>query len=268
MNIPELAQFSMLLEVSAAQKPGNIDRCHDYDDTKFQHFLSSAVLAGSVFAEAASGKLSVGEAIKKAVAKTNLHNGGNTHFGAFILLFPLIIGSGIDGAKSVVQETTIEDAVLFYEAFGLTKVRVNSSDPMDVNDPASIQLLRENAMTLYDVMEHSAPHDMVAREWLNGFSLTREAADTLFSLGDGAENITQMFVKLLSKYPDTFIAKKFDEETANLVMEKAKKVLAGELSLADFDCECIEKEINPGSLADICIAGIFTALLEGWNWDL
>lgn len=267
MNTAELAQFSMLLEVSAKEKPGNIDRCHDYDDTKFEHFLASAILSGEVFKDAASGTLTIGEAIKSAVARTNVHNGGNTHFGAFILLFPLIMGKGIDGAKEIVRETTIEDAVLFYEAFGLTQVRVLSEDPMDVNDPESIRMLRENQMTLYDVMVHSSGHDMVAREWVNGFSLTRTAADMLICLGDGAGNIPKMFIQLMAAYPDTFIAKKYDEETAERIKLKAADVLLGKVSQSEFDEECIRKGINPGSLADICIAGIFIALLEGWKWD-
>ncbi|WP_338096894.1 triphosphoribosyl-dephospho-CoA synthase [Methanorbis rubei] len=267
VTIAELAQFAMLLEVTAKQKPGNIDRCHDYDDTCLTHFLASAVLAGPVFSRVAAGGISLGEAMYDAVARTNIHNGGNTHFGAFILLLPLIAGKGIASAAELVKMTSVNDAVLFYQAFGLTQVRVRSEDPMDVNDPSSIQRLIDEEITMYQVMEYSASHDMVAREWTNGFLLTRKAADLLFELGDGAENITRMFLSLMAKYPDTFIAKKFDEATAAAVMQKAAAVLAGAQTLADFDEECIRKGINPGSLADICIAGIFIALLEGWKWD-
>ena len=267
MTCAEMAQFAMLLEVSASQKPGNIDRCHDYEDTRLQHFLASAVLAGPVFADVEAGRLSIGEAMKAAVARTNMHNGGNTHFGAFILLFPLIAGKGVAGAAEVVRRTTVSDAVRFYEAFGLTQVRVRDEDPMDVHDPASVRMLEEKGMTMYDVMVYSASHDMVAREWTNGFALTREAADILHELGPGSENISRMFLRLLAVYPDTFVVKKFDEGTAVRVMRQAGRVLAGECSLAAFDADCIAEGINPGSLADICIAGIFTALLEGWKWD-
>ncbi|MDV0442289.1 triphosphoribosyl-dephospho-CoA synthase [Methanorbis furvi] len=267
VNLAELAQFAMLLEVTAKQKPGNIDRCHDYDDTHLAHFLASAVLAGPVFSRVAEGSISLGEAMYDAVARTNIHNGGNTHFGAFILLLPLIAGRGTAGAAEVVKKTTIEDAVLFYKAFGLTQVRVRSEDPMDVNDPSSIQRLIDEKITMYQVMEYSALHDMVAREWTNGFLLTRRAANLLFELGDGEKNITKMFLSLMAECPDTFIAKKFDQATAEAVMQKAAAVLAGNETLAEFDEECIRDGINPGSLADICIAGIFTALLEGWKWD-
>lgn len=263
----ELAQFAMLLEVTARTKPGNIDRCHDYDDTRLDHFLASAVLARPVFTAVEAGHLSIGEAMRDAVARTNMHNGGNTHFGAFLLLIPLLAGRGTTGAAELVHTTTVADAVLFYEAFGLTQVRVRSEDPMDVNDPASVQRLIEDQITMYDVMAYSAPHDMVAREWTNGFALTRQAADMLLHGNGGVRAIPAMFLALMAGHPDTFIAKKFDEATAEQVMYKAREVLDGRRGLAEFDEECIRAGINPGSLADICIAGIFTALLEGWKWD-
>ncbi|MCZ0860040.1 MAG: triphosphoribosyl-dephospho-CoA synthase [Methanocorpusculum sp.] len=266
-SLAELAQFAMLLEVTARGKPGNIDRCHDYEDTRLDHFLSSAVLAKPVFSAVEEGRLSIGEAMRDAVARTNMHNGGNTHFGAFLLLLPLIAGRGIAGAAELVKKTTVTDAVLFYEAFGLTQVRVRTEDPMDVNDPASVQRLIDEQITMYNVMEYSAPHDMVAREWTNGFALTRRAADLLIAQNSGVHTIPAMFLALMAEYPDTFIAKKFDAKTAEAVMYQAREVLDGKRSLAAFDGECIKAGINPGSLADICIAGIFTALLEGWKWD-
>jgi len=264
LSLAETAQLAMLLEISVNTKPGNIDRFHDYEDTRFQHFLASAVLAREVFEKVP--ELTIGEAMFEAVRKTNGYSGGNTHFGAFILLLPLIKGHGITGACDVVKQTTVEDAVLFYKAFGETRVRVNKGDGMDVNDPASIEMLREKHMTMLDVMAYSSGHDMVAAEWMNGFSLTRKAAD-LLKQKDGVDNIQQMFLTLMTEYPDTFIAKKFGTSTSYSVMKRAQQVLSGEVSIEKFDEECIHGGINPGSLADICIAGIFTALLEGWKWD-
>lgn len=264
LSLAETAELSMLLEVSANIKPGNIDRFHDYEDTKFRHFLASAVLARDVFERVP--QMTLGEAMYAAVEHTNGHAGGNTHFGAFILLLPLIKGKGIAGACEAVLRTTVEDAVLFYQAFGRTQVRMNKEDEMDVNDPASISMLREKRMTMYDVMAYSSGTDMVAREWTNGFSLTRKAADILKEK-DGADSIQDMFLRLMAAYPDTFIAKKFGYARAVSIMERAQLVRAGGLSLSRFDEECLLGGVNPGSLADICIAGIFTALLEGWQWD-
>ena len=267
MNRAERAQMAMMLEVSAYPKPGNVDRCHDYADTRLEHFLASTILVRPVFdaAERPGGR--VGSLIREAVMRTNGHSGGNTHFGAFILLIPLILGGDIEGARRVVAGTDVADAIEFYAAFGLTEVRVGESDDLDVNDPASVAAIRERGMTLLDIMAHSADRDMVAREWTNGFSLTRRSADLLHAHGPGREGIVAAFLDLLASEPDTFIAKKHGAAVAERTMRCAAEVLRGERDLALFDTECVEAGINPGSIADITIAGIYVALGEGWQWD-
>ena len=47
----------------------------------------------------------------------------------------------------------------------------------------------------------------------------------------------------------------------------ARDVLDGKRTIEDLDEECIRRDINPGSIADITIAAIFLALGEGWSWD-
>ena len=90
MKAAERAQLAMMLEVCAFPKPGNVDRCHDYPETRLEHFLASTILARPALDEAETGRGRIGEIIRHAVEQTNCHKGGNTHFGAFILLIPLI----------------------------------------------------------------------------------------------------------------------------------------------------------------------------------
>ncbi|WP_235855587.1 triphosphoribosyl-dephospho-CoA synthase [Methanofollis fontis] len=267
MTRTEAAQLAMVLEVTASPKPGNVDRGHDYPDTRLEHFLASAVFARCAFEHAEAGGSGLGSLIEEAVLDTSCHSGGNTHFGAFILLMPLVSGGSIDGAMRTVAETTVEDAVAFYRAFSATAVRVLEKDEIDVNDPAALTILRERNMNLYDVMAYSSERDMVAREWTNGFALCREAADLLVSYGPGREAIVRTFLDLLASYPDTFIAKKHGAAVAEETMMRAREVQAGRVALQAFDEECLARGINPGSLADIMIAGIYLALLEEWRWD-
>ncbi|WOF16311.1 triphosphoribosyl-dephospho-CoA synthase [Methanoplanus sp. FWC-SCC4] len=264
----ENAQLAMMLEVCAEVKPGNVDRHHDYEDTSLQHFLASTIFVRPVFKRAENSSDNIGRLIYDAVSVTNTHSGGNTHFGAFILLIPLIAGGGIKGAKEIVKNTTVDDAVMFYRAFGLTKVRMKDSDlEMDVNDPSATDSLIENNTTLYDVMEYSSTVDMVAAEWINGFSLTRKTADFLKNSDNGQKAIIDAFMNLLASETDTFVVKKLGSKTAEKLKNKAKEALDGNISLEELDRICLLKGINPGSLADITIAGIFVALMEGWNWD-
>lgn len=263
----ECAQIAMMLEVCAYPKPGNVDRCHDYDDTWLEHFLASAILARPAFVTAEYSTAGMGACIKEAVSLTAVHKGGNTHFGAYILLFPLIMGDGIEGALDIIAQTTVEDALYFYEAFALTEVRMNETDDLDVNDPESVRHIREEKLTLKDIISYSAPGDMVCREWLNGFALSRQVADFLLASGDGKQAIVRAFFSLLETEPDTFIIKKLGRDAAEWTMARAKEVSAGILSEEEFDEECLARGINPGSIADITIAGIYIALREGWDWE-
>ena len=267
MRAVDRAQLAMMLEVTAFPKPGNVDRCHDYETTTLEHFLASAILVRPAFEQAERGKEGIGTIILDAVRLTGSHRGGNTHFGAFILLVPLIAGGTIEGALSRIRQTSVGDALDFYQAFGMTSVRVLESDDLDVNDPQSAEKLKSRNMTLFDVMEYSSGHDLVAREWVNGYSLTRKGADLLIGNGCGRQSIVRTFLELLASEPDTFIAKKHGLPVAVQVMEEAARVRDGSRDLASFDQECIDRGINPGSMADIMIASIYVALGEGWQWD-
>ena len=263
----ERAQLAMMLEVTAYPKPGNVDRCHDYPETHLEHFLASAIFARQALEEAESGKGRIGEIIRHAVRDTNCHKGGNTHFGAFILLIPLVYGKDIPGAIAAITKTDTSDAIAFYKAFAMTAVKMNATDELDVNDPHALTLIRDREITLLDIMQHSAAHDMVAREWVTGFPLVRRGADLLHQLGPGRQSIVDTFLTLLATEPDTFIIKKHGLDVARETMLRARDVLDGKLSVQQLDEDCIQRDINPGSIADIMIASIYIALGEDWSWD-
>ncbi|MGE5831377.1 MAG: triphosphoribosyl-dephospho-CoA synthase [Methanomicrobiales archaeon] len=267
MTPVERAQMAMMLEVTAYPKPGNVDRCHDYEGTRLEHFLASSILARPALERAAGCGGGIGEILRQAVRLTTSHSGGNTHFGAFILLVPLLRGVDIPGAMEAVRGTTVEDSLEFYRAFSETKVRVLPGDPLDITDPHALDTIREKGLTLLDIMIHSMEHDMVAREWVTGFPLTRKAADLLHRSGCGRQGLVDTFLGLLSTETDTFIVKEHGETVAGEVRRRAGEVLAGRENLEVFDADCIARGINPGSTADILIAGIYIALGEGWEWD-
>jgi len=257
----------MALEVLASPKPGNVDRCHDYEETRLEHFIVSTLAARPALEDAEARRGGLGRVIEAAVGATSCHAGGNTHFGAFLLLVPLVWGGNVAGALSAVRETTVDDAVALYRAFSLTRVRLTPTDDLDVNDPTAIEALRERGMNLLDVMAHSAPRDMVAREWTNGFELCRRAAGSLLAEPEPRTAVRRVFLSLLAAEPDTFIVKKHGPATADETRRRAAAVLRGEEALVAFDEWCIGRRINPGSLADVMIGGIFLALGEGWAWD-
>ncbi len=283
-HIARCAQLAMLLEVSATPKPGNIDRDHNYEDTRFEHFLASAVGVYPVLEKAARSSRGAGALIHEAVVESSRwQNGGNTHFGAFLLLIPLVMAGGRcektkclkAQVQNIVRETTVEDAVELYRAFSEAKVKVKPVDDLDLSDDSSIDTIKARRLTLFNLMEISSSYDMIAEEWMNGFKKTFECAASIrdkirkHGINDA---VVLTFMELLSSNKDTFIQTKFDNKKAEEVSLRAKEILQkGDMDkmrdkIHSFDKELLSEGINPGSTADIIIAGLFVSLFEGMRF--
>ncbi len=298
-HVARCAQLAMCLEVSASPKPGNIDRHDDYVDTRYEHFLASAASIYPVIEESVSNEKGVGRLIKSAVMESaRWQKGGNTHFGAFILLIPLAMAAGEvlqeDGtftiqqltecAHRMVRNTDTTDSVDLYSCFGSAGVKVNAVDEFDLRNSDAVDELVKKDMTLYRLMDSARGYDIIANEWVSGFrrcglcaELIIDGMNGMYSpkvLPDINDVIVFAFLNILSGNEDTFISTKHDTETAAHVSEKAKNIieemyksdndLISILSLIEeLDDELLEKKINPGSTADIVIAGLFISLLTG-----
>jgi len=82
-----------------------------------------------------------------------------------------------------------------------------------------------------------------------------------------ADLFSNVFMQVLAKEPDTFVIKKLGREVAEETCQKAQTVLDGTLTIDEMDRWCLATGVNPGSIADIVIAGLFVALGDGWQWD-
>jgi len=308
-NIAAFATLSMILEAAAYPKPGNVHRLKDFKDTSFEHFLSSASSVQSVFFKCAglSEKNEIpafGPLFSEAVGKSQARqSGGNTHFGSLLLLLPIAAAAGslpagidsdtlVQKASEICRNTTAEDAVHFYEAFGrlsipVTKTGKNES-AYDLTDPKAAENIQREGTTLFSLMEMGAARDMVAREWACGFeksllfSKKLRENKTRFSnkpkqcFGSVINSaVVYTFLEFLATTPDTFISVKFDKKTAVGVQKKASKILFRKnkskrknlkkmiQKIKKLDNILHENKMNPGSMADITAAGIFIALMDG-----
>ena len=190
----------------------------------------------------------------------------------------------ISRAHEIVMSTGTEDALDFYKCFSSAGVRVNDVDEFDLQDEGSLGSLEEKGVTLYDLMVISQGYDQIANEWVNGFKTCAYCAQTitrLMTAPDGENSIPDInqvivytFLKLLSETPDTFIQTKTNIETAENVSMQAKYIISKienndyKMSLfwgdiETFDEDLLDRRLNPGSTADMVIAGIFIALLGG-----
>lgn len=275
MTPAEHAQLALLLEVAGTPKPGNVDRERDFPDLRFEHFLAGAIGSGAGLRAAEEGK-PIGGAFEEAVEGMGHQEGGNTQFGALLLLVPLVKADELspEGVTKVVEATTVEDAEGFYRAFEHVDVAVSDPpegmDELDVRrGSGAISALNEGDYTLYDVMELSEGVDGVAREWTSGFERTFEASDRIAELDGGiSARAAQVYLEFLAREPDTFVVKRHGNKVAESVLVRAQEALQEaregnpELVTAFAD-SLVEEGINPGTTADIVAAGLFVALERG-----
>ena len=274
-RVAQFAQLAMLLELSSSPKPGNVDRCHDFDDIGFSQFLISAVSAYPVFKAAAYGQGRIGSLILEGVKAWREWNlSSNTHFGSLVLMIPLALaasrpeGSLCENLASALHETTVEDAVDFYRAFDLAGARVADVDEYSLRDAKAVERLRQKGKTLLDLMKISERHDLIAREWSTGYERSFRLAARLTELIEERglnEGIVRAFLEALAEEPDSLIAAKFGANKAKEISSRAKVALEDKTLDAAYrlDEELLSEDVNPGSTADLIAAALFISLLKG-----
>jgi len=269
----ENAELALLLEVAGTPKPGNVDRRREYPDLRFEHFLAGAVGAREGLAMAADGQ-ALGTSFKRAIEGMSAQRGGNTQFGAILLEIPLVAAAGTgdlspERATDIVESTTVDDAAEFYRAFDHVDVAVDDPPPdmadLDVRrGSGAVPALKARGVTWRDVMAHSTDVDGLAREWVGGFERTFEtAADIESESGPVTDRAAAVFLERLAETPDTFVATQHDRETARTVTEWARAARNGDRDPDALAEELVDREINPGTTADIVVGGLFVALERG-----
>jgi triphosphoribosyl-dephospho-CoA synthase len=269
----ENAQLALVLEVSSTPKPGNVDRAREYPDLRFEHFMAGAVGARDGLALAADDR-PVGESFREAVAGMSGQTGGNTQFGALLLVTPLVrAAAGGDlspsGVERVVADTTVADAADFYRAFEFVDVAVDDPpkglEDVDVRRGAdAVPAVRDRGLTFGGLMERSAPTDGVAAELAGGCPRTFATADRI---GGGSGPVTDRaaaaYLEELAAEVDTFVLARHGRETAEEVRRRAAAARDGEEDPEALAEALVERNINPGTTADIVAGGLFVALERG-----
>jgi len=257
-HVSRCLQLAVLLEVSAYPKPGNVHRTADFAETRYEHFLASAVALPLHFRyaaekgvqvfkrKAALSRIGVGRIIKGAVkdVQTWQHD-KNTLLGSILLLSPMAAAAGLTMAgkssfsisgfrsnlRSVVESTTPRDAVDVYDAINIAQPGGLGKAPrLDVNDARSKQRILANGTSLHDVFKISALWDSISAEWVNSFHITFDIGYPYFKrLINETEDINtasvHTFLKILSEVPDTLIARKTGKIKAGQVSHEARRVL-------------------------------------------
>jgi triphosphoribosyl-dephospho-CoA synthase len=277
-QIAECAVAAMLIELSSSPKPGNVDRCHDFEDITFQHFLTSAVSSFSAFRRAAAGEGRFGQLILDASNSRGFWNlPGNTHFGSLVLMLPLCIAAGRcrndigllkEELTKAIEESSVEDACDFFLAFELAGARVADVSEFSLKCCDWREKLHSEKKTLLDLMNLSIGHDLIAKEWSTGYEKTFQLANWLEDEIKSAglvRGVVKTYLRALSVEPDSLVLAKFGEKKASEVSLRAKQALDDEslTGAMRLDQELLEEDVNPGSTADLIGASLLICLLRG-----
>jgi triphosphoribosyl-dephospho-CoA synthase len=318
------AQLAAVLEVSGWPKPGNVHRTRDHSDACYEHFLAGSIALGSSVEAAArrgvmiargiidSSRAGVGRLVRKAVIDVlSSHNDGNTHLGVCLLFIPLSISTSKTyiennafssdilrrNIDAIMRSTTPIDAVEVYRAIRIASSPWEMGKVADLKSPdlydkeAEKKILRDG-ITLLNVMLDASSYDTIARELVTGMEASftvgyNELMETFRRTNNINTAVVHTFLRLLSKFPDTFIARKVGlkkisdvkkavemgiEET-RWISETAEKILnlgglttsEGKALLWELDekLQSLGKDYSPGTTADLTAASIMIALLSG-----
>lgn len=306
-EIAAALQLTLLLEVSAYPKPGNVHRTRDFENTWFEHFLASAAALGPHFRLAAlrghrvatgsirSGELAIGERIRRAVEScSEWQHGGNTSLGAILLLIPIACAAGMvslesplrvkeirKNLKRIVRGTTSSDAVNVYRAISYASPGGMGKVPeLDINDTDSIAGIRKQNRSLLDIFRISSRYDTISSEWVRNFPVTFDIGlpflvRELHTTGDINIAVVDTYLRILSRVPDTLVARKAGMGMAKEISLTARRVLkAGGMKTArgrkavrrmDESLQRSDHRCNPGTTADLTASALSILLLSGYR---
>lgn len=198
--------------------------------------------------------------------------------------------------RQIVRATTPEDAIHGYEAIliassaALGKLIYARAPDLSSSDFRE-RILRDK-VTLFDTMKISSEWDNISREWVTELEISvKTGLKTFLSTYNDTKNVNiatvHTFLTILAKYPDTFIARKvgvkFEEDikravsvgmkVAKEISKEAKEILKiggmiteeGRKRIQEFDNNLRQRDLNPGTTADITANSIFLAILHGFR---
>lgn len=269
------AQLACLLEVSA-DKPGNVTPFADFADTRYTDFLASAAILGQVMRKA--GTVATGSLVLDTVRETKRLVGRNTNLGIALLFVPLAKAALRRGRRplrsrlhSALIALTPYDGQRVYEAIRLAEPGgLGQADRLDVR-------ATRGRVRLPEAMRAAADRDSIAREYVTDFEITfTVGAPTLTrclqEFGDTEASIIQTYLTILSRVPDSLVARKCGARAADRISRQAEKILAvggasteqGWRMLRRWD-RALRKDgnrLNPGTTADLTAAALFVVTVD------
>lgn len=276
MNVKSAYLKACLAELEAL-KPGNVHIFADGHGMQVQHFIDSAEVSAPVLCDDAQfGDRTLGQRILAALEATYTKVGCNTNLGIVLLAAPIVHAilkyphlPLLTALKQVLSETTLQDAELSFAGIRLVSpAGMGERDEHDVSQNPQINLL--------EAMRLASAHDMVARQYAEGYTQLFSQALPLYRTyierwERPAWALTAVYLYWLSSVPDSHIARKYGEAVALKVQqaahEHAETFMALEnpknymARLLQWDQSLKQERLNPGTSADLTVITAMLAML-------
>jgi triphosphoribosyl-dephospho-CoA synthase len=273
-EVSALMLDACLTEVRA-YKPGNVSFASAGHGMQARDFVASAEAASATIAQPG---LAVGERILRAIEATRFVVSFNTNLGIVLLCAPLVHAAlqssperGLRGRlESVLAALTVEDAELAYRAIRLAQ-------PGGLGTSARHDVAATPRVTLLEAMREAAGRDRIASQYetvfADVFELGLPAAREFLARWQSREwAAVAVYLRFLSRFPDSLVARKHGEQTAISVTEQARHGAAMTESARDprealpaleaLDADLKRRSINPGTTADLTVATLVALELQ------
>jgi len=259
----------------AAPKPGNVSDYAPGHDMDAEVFRISAQASAPPLA---NPNASLGERVLTAVTASQNSVNCNSNLGIILLCAP-IAQAAFSGCKrtlresllDVLEKTTVDDAQKVYRAIRLaTPGGLGASPEHDVANTPHVDLRT--------AMARAISWDQIAGEYASGFAglwdrvLPHLDAALARWKYDLLRATTDLYLALLAEEPDTHVRRRHGDHAARQLCHQAELMRRIFLNFkdpvkVDHALQCMDlrmkaARINPGTTADLVVAGHFLAQLH------
>ena len=249
-------------------KPGNVNYLSGHHDTNVNDFVTSYRITSKIIA---STNLSLGARVVSCVSVTNKIVKKNTNLG-IILLCSLFVQSLLSTSKSTLRES-IKNAVMRSSSKDVSDIckAITNANPGGLGSHNSYDVKSNPDISLYEIMLISSTYDQISNQYSNFFDeIFHFVIPTIhYSMNyvdDTKLALSYSYLKILEKYPDSHITRKYGHKIAKKTSKEASdliKVLDGDTrheswgkNLMSLDMHFKMTRVNPGTTADLLVVSM------------
>ena len=249
-------------------KPGNVNQLSGHHDTSCDDYIKSFMTTAEIIS---SNNSSLGEKIENSLLATKRTVNKNTNLGIILLCSLFVQSLSIkknlilcDAIEFVVTEASCEDVSKLCNAIKLAQ-------PGGLGSHSDYDVATNPDIALIDIMKISSEYDMISKQYAvffeDIFRFIIPTLDNAFrKINKKKFAISYTFLKILEKYPDSHISRKYGDKIAKKTSNEASdliKILDGDTrheswgkKLMSLDNHFKMTRVNPGTSADLLVVSM------------